>query len=123
MSLAFKIAVDEVWDLDPASSPPRALCLGFTLTSPTGFAFDGMVHRGDRAGTSGSWVRLFRPGTTDTHFMRVNIILPDSPHTQCVEAFHLDPVSALFKAMPGLRRELHEVSLFGPVEIIVFTPH
>ena len=123
MSLAVKIAVDEVWDLDPASPPPRALCLGFTLTSPTGFTFDGMVHRGNRADTTGPWARLFRPGPADSHIMRVNVILPDSPHTGRVQAFHLDPVSALFKALPGLRRELPQVSLFGPVEIIVFTPH
>ena len=122
MSLAVKFAVDEVWDLDPAPDLPRALCLAFTLFSPAGFPFDGMVHRGDRADTSGPYARLFRVGPPEDSTVRVNLIL-DKPHTHRVQAFHLDAVSALFKALPGLRRELPEVRLHGPIEVIVFTPH
>ncbi len=132
MSLAFKITPeDEVrdWPAETGSlapSAPRILCLGFTLQARTRFTFDGMTHRGDRGDKAGPCARLFRVGPPDAHTMRVNIMLPEDwqsgPQSEWVQAFYADPVSALFQALPGIRRELPDVLLLGQVEMMVINP-
>lgn len=125
MSLAFKITPDdEVWDCPPetgslAPSASRTLCLGFTLQTRTRFTFDGMTHRGDRGDTASPCARLFRVGPPDAHTIRVNIMLPEDWQSGLVQAFYVDPVSALFQTLPGIRRELPDVLLLGQVEVTV----
>lgn len=101
--------------------PP--LCIAFTLTAQDDFVFDGMFHRGDRAGGKGGHATLTRFGNREDHLMRVHLYLHDNPGSLKLDDYCRRPIEALYSVLPGLRRELPALERIGPVELLLNEAH
>ena len=101
--------------------PP--LCIAFTLAALEDFTFDGMFHRGDRAGGKGGHATLTRLGNREDHLMRVHLYLHDHPGVTKLDDYCRHPIDALKSILPGLQRELPAVERIGPVELLLNDAH
>jgi 2-polyprenyl-6-methoxyphenol hydroxylase-like FAD-dependent oxidoreductase len=93
----------------------HSLCIGFNLTSPGGFGFDGLVHPGECAGDKVAFVSLFPVADA----MRVNLFSYHDPRDGWVAKARRDPMAALHEAAPRLMPKLGGTAVDGPVELRV----
>jgi 2-polyprenyl-6-methoxyphenol hydroxylase-like FAD-dependent oxidoreductase len=93
----------------------HSVCVGFSIAPKDrpAFAFDGLVHPGERAGDGVGFASLFPMGGA----MRVNLFLYHDPRQALVHDLRGDPIGGLFALLPRLRKTLGEIVLVGEPEV------
>jgi 2-polyprenyl-6-methoxyphenol hydroxylase-like FAD-dependent oxidoreductase len=95
----------------------QSICIGFTLAPKDGgrFAFDGLVHPGERAGDKVGFVSLFKLGEG----MRCNAFTYHGPREPWVRELKRDPLAAISRIAPRLAPVLAGARLIEPLEMRV----